>query len=395
MIIQCTKKVLDTLNVDAAQIVSAEGFDQFPESMYGWHANIVTIQRRKVLVLINNESRFPVIINRLLKKDVANIQRLIFEAIRVALQMEGVSKAVIDQYFATAGDLVFSKTANRSMIGRLSNAIRDIEAWEEFIDKNATIQRHISPLAGAMIQRDTDNQGFYPTTRMLECLAKLNQLADVTEIMDVTLYQLHIKLDLRGHDIWRRVLIPANYSFRSLHNLIQIVFDWHDNHLHEFSVEQTNNKKLKIIMDDTPEIMEYAEFSADEIAQERFVSLATIFSQQKQVLYEYDFGDGWQHIIKLEKTIRATSQQAQLLECHGERPPENIGGLHGFNEYIATLNNPNATLDDEFMEWVASQKQRPLSKPFLNHALKHILFDYYYNENDQLLDTLKFLERLK
>ena len=67
MIIQCTKKVLDTLKIDAAKIVSPEGFDQLPESLYAWQANIITINRRKVLVLMNNETRFPIVINRLFK----------------------------------------------------------------------------------------------------------------------------------------------------------------------------------------------------------------------------------------------------------------------------------------------------------------------------------------
>ena len=395
MIIQCTKKVLDTLNVDASQLVAPDGFDQYPESLFGWHANIVTIYRRKVLVLMNNETRFPVVINRLLKKDLANVEELIHEAIRVALRMEGVSETVIDKYFALSKSLSFSKTANRSMVAKLNNTVREVEFWAEFLDKDATIQRYISPLVSKMIQSDAQNKGFYPKEKMLESLAKITDAKDVTQIMDVELYELNIQLALDGHEIWRRVQIPANYSFRSLHNVIQIVFDWQNYHLHEFSVERKDNKNLKIVMDDDPETMEFADFSRDEFVQERFVSLAEIFSQHPEVIYEYDFGDSWKHIITLEKSITATSPQAKLIEGKGERPPEDVGGLHGFNEYLTVINDPTSPEYENMNAWAASQKERAFSLKYTNHRLKEILHNYRYNENEQILDTLDFLSRFK
>ena len=395
MIIQCTKKVLDTLNVDASQLVSPEGFDQYPKSLFGWHANIVTIYRRKVLVLMNNETRFPVVINRLLKKDVANFESFIYEAIRVALRMEGVSETVIDKYFALSKGLAFSKTANRSMVAKLNNTVREVEFWSEFLDKDATIQRYISPLVSKMIQSDAQNNGFYPKEKMLESLARLNDCMDVADIMDVELYQLNIQLALDGHDIWRCVQIPANYSFRSLHNLIQIVFDWQNYHLHEFSVVGKDNKNLKIVMDDDPETMEFADFSGNEIVQERFVSLEEIFSQHPEVIYEYDFGDSWKHIITLEKSVNATTQYAKLIEGKGERPPEDIGGLHGFNEYLTVINDPTSPEYENFMAWAESQKERAFSLKYTNHRLKSILHNYYYNENAQILDTHEFLAKFK
>lgn len=394
MIIQCTKKVLDALNVDASQLVAPDGFDQYPESLFGWHANIVTIYRRKVLVLMNNETRFPVVINRLLKKDLANLEELIHEAIRVALRMEGVSETVIDKYFALSKDLAFSKTANRSMVAKLNNTVREVEFWEEFIDKDATIQRYISPLVSKMIQSDAQNNGFYPKEKMLESLARLNDCKDVTDIMDVELYQLNIQLALDDHDIWRRVQIPANYSFRSLHNLIQIVFDWQNYHLHEFSVAR-KDKNLKIVMDDDPDTMEFANFSGNEIVQERFVSLKDVFAQHPEVIYEYDFGDSWKHIITLEKSVNATTQHAKLLESKGERPPEDVGGLHGFNEYLTVINDPTSPEYENMHAWAASQKERTFSLKYTNHRLKDILYNYRYFENEHILDNEDFLARFK
>lgn len=351
MIIQCTKKVLDTLKIDAAKIVSPEGFDQLPESLYAWHANIVNINRRKVLVLMNNETRFPIVINRLLKKDLSNFEKLIHDAIRTALQMEGVIETVIDKYFALSKSLSFSKTANRSIISKLNNMVYDVDLWSEYIEKDVTIQKYISPIVSRMIQSDAQNKGFYPNEKMLESLAKLTGYNDVSRIMEIELYQLKIKLNLDGHDIWRRVQIPAHYSFRSLHNLIQIVFDWQNKHLHEFSVERSDDKNLKIIMDDDPEIMEFANFSSNDIVQERFISLSEIFSQHSEVFYTYDFGDSWEHMIALEKTITSTSSNTLLLASKGERPPEDVGGEYGFNEYLSAINSTNSPEHEMMKIW--------------------------------------------
>lgn len=395
MIIQCTKKALDALNVDVSKLVTPDGFDKYPESLFGWHANIVTINRRKVLVLMNNETRFPIVINGLLKKDTVNLQSLIYEAIKVALRMEGVSEAVIDKYFALSNDLIFSKTANRSMIAKLNNTVYEVEFWEEFLNKSTKIQHYISPIVSKMIQSDAQNKGFYPKERMLDSLARLNDCKDTTDIMDVELYQLNIQLALEGHKIWRRVQIPANYSFRSLHNLIQIVFDWQNYHLHEFSVVRKDNKNLKIVMDDAPEIMESANLSQNEIIQERFVSLTDIFSLHPEIIYEYDFGDSWKHIITLEKSITATSSQAKLIEGKGERPPEDVGGLHGFNEYLTVINDPTSPEYENMSAWAESQKERTFSLKYTNHRLESILHNYHYSVNKQVLDNEDFLARLK
>lgn len=395
MIIQCTKKALAMLNIDDSSLVSPEGFDQYPESLFAWHANIDTINRRKVLVLMNNETRFPIVINRLLKKDLSNFEKLIHDAIRTALQMEGVTETVIDKYLALSKSLSFSKTANRSMISKLNNMVYEVELWSEYIEKDVTIQKYISPIVSRMIQSDAKKEGYYPNEKMLKSLAKLTGYNDVSRIMEIELYQLKIKLDLDGHDIWRRVQIPAHYSFRSLHNLIQIVFDWQNKHLHEFSVERSNDKNLKIIMDDDPEIMEFANLSGNEIVQERFISLSEIFSQHSEVFYTYDFGDSWEHMITLEKTIISSSPHATLIEKKGERPPEDVGGEYGFNEYLSVIHNLNSPEHGMMKTWAETQKERTFSLKYTNYYLKNILHNYYYSENEQILDNEDFLSRLK
>lgn len=325
MLIQCTKSLLDQLGIKNSELYSPEGHEQFPNSFMAWHANFVTIDRKKAIVLMNNETRFPIVIYRPSKKDLSKINELIREAIITALRMEGVRKEVIEAYMEKAGEITFSKTANRSMVAKMNNAVREIEFTQEYLDERIRIQRYISMINGRFIQLSGNNPGFYPIEKMLKCLSLIYGQEDhegEDEVLEIDLYQLKIKINLEGHEIWRRVLVPSTYSFRHLHNIIQTIFDWHEAHLHEFVVKRAERKDLKIVMDDDPETMEYLDFDAFEIRQEQFVGLEEIFPTYDEVVYEYDFGDSWEHTITLEKVVKSNEFRATFVEGIGDRPPE-------------------------------------------------------------------------
>lgn len=216
---------------------------------------------------------------------------------------------------------------------------------------------------------------------MIESLAMLNGLdanQAPEQVFDIELYQLNIQIDLEEHHIWRRVLVPSNFSFRHLHNIIQIVFDWQNYHLHEFTVKRENNDSLTIAMDDELHTLEFFDFDNGEILQERFGSLHDIFSQHTDVTYQYDFGDYWMHKITLEKKVQAHSLQVVFLEGNGERPPEDVGGEFGFNEYLRIIGDATDSEYEEMKILAESQKERIFTVGQTNQRLKSVLYKYYY-----------------
>ncbi|HEY2420326.1 MAG TPA: plasmid pRiA4b ORF-3 family protein, partial [Neobacillus sp.] len=356
--------------------------EQFPNSFIAWHANFVSINRRKAIILMNNETRYSVVIYRPSNKDFSKIKELIFEVITEALRMEGVRKEVIEAYMAKAGELSFSKTANRSMVARMNNAVRDIEFMWENLDEKTRIQRYISIVTGRFIQSSGANEAFYPIEKMRKCLGivyGLDENAAVEDVLDIDLYQLKIQINLEGHDIWRRVFVPSTYSFRHLHHIIQTVFDWQNSHLHEFFVEGAENKPLKIVMDDNPETMEYVNFDNFEIQQERFIALEDIFPKYGDIIYEYDFGDSWEHSIKLEKVVKSKVFKATFLEGNGERPPEDVGGAWGFEEYLRIMENEKHPEYNDMKAWSEKQIERKLSPEKINQRLKQVISGYHYS----------------
>jgi hypothetical protein len=382
MLIQCTKALLDKIGINGSELASPEGHEQFPNSFIAWHANFVSINRRKAIILMNNETRYSVVIYRPSNKDFSKIKELIFEVITEALRMEGVRKEVIEAYMAKAGELSFSKTANRSMVARMNNAVRDIEFMWENLDEKTRIQRYISIVTGRFIQSSGANEAFYPIEKMRKCLGivyGLDENAAVEDVLDIDLYQLKIQINLEGHDIWRRVFVPSTYSFRHLHHIIQTVFDWQNSHLHEFFVEGAENKPLKIVMDDNPETMEYVNFDNFEIQQERFIALEDIFPKYGDIIYEYDFGDSWEHSIKLEKVVKSKVFKATFLEGNGERPPEDVGGAWGFEEYLRIMENEKHPEYNDMKAWSEKQIERKLSPEKINQRLKQVISGYHYS----------------
>lgn len=112
-------------------------------------------------------------------------------------------------------------------------------------------------------------------------------------------------------------------------------------------------------MNDEPHTLKFFDLDKEEILQERFVSLQDIFTQHATVTYQYVFGDAWTHTITLEKTIQTHSLQAVLLEGNGERPPEDVGGEHGFNEYLRIVNDATDPEHENMKIWATSKKKDP------------------------------------
>lgn len=374
MLIQCTKTLLDKIGVKSSDLASTEGFEELPISFMAWHANFVSINRRKAIILMNNATRYTVMIYRPNTKDFTKIKENIREAVEEALRMEGIKKEVIDSYFSKSGEITFAKTGSRSMLGKLNNTVLQVEFMLDEIDENKKFQKSISLITGRDIQSEGNNSIYYPYEKLSECLRMVYGRKD---IFDVTLYQLKINLDVAGHEIWRRVLVPSTFSFEHLHNIIQTVFDWQDAHLHEFEVDREEKKTLKIIMDD----YDQGSFNPEcfEVLQERFVALEDIFPVHQEIHYEYDFGESWIHTITLELVVQSEQLQAVYMEGKGERPPEDVGGEGGFEEYLQIISDPTHPDHEHMKSWAESQRERILIPEKINKRLKYVLNGYQYS----------------
>ena len=123
------------------------------------------------------------------------------------------------------------------------------------------------------------------------------------------IYSFKITLENVRGPVWRKVQVNSASSFQELHKIIQILFDWQDDHLHEFRIQKSNGicqKNVVIESDEEASSPFDSLFFDDEqtYLSETEERLHDHFLVEKdQARYTYDFGDDWQHKIVLEKIL--------------------------------------------------------------------------------------------
>jgi len=164
-------------------------------------------------------------------------------------------------------------------------------------------------------------------------------------------YQFKITLKGIKPPIWRRIQIPETYTFWALHVAIQDAMGWGDYHLHEFEVVYpSTGLKVNIGIPDE-------EFGREILPGWKH-KITDYFSMENQSAnYVYDFGDNWEHKIQLEK-ILPRDENIQYPVCTaGKRacPPEDCGGVWGYEEFLEAIRDPQHEQHEEMLEWIGGK----------------------------------------
>ena len=139
--------------------------------------------------------------------------------------------------------------------------------------------------------------------------------------------------------IWRRIEVSGAASLEDVHFALQAAIGWQNSHLHMFVV---GKKRYG---------MTTGEFERDQ-EDEREFRLAEVVGQGDVFLYEYDFGDGWEHEIKVKQVSTVTkSVRPRCLDGARACPPEDCGGPGGYAELLQALADPKHERHEELTEW--------------------------------------------
>ncbi len=160
--------------------------------------------------------------------------------------------------------------------------------------------------------------------------------------------RLKITLEDVEPAVMRRLEIPLALRLDRPHLVIQTAMGWTDTHLYEFRVGD----------------MEWGIPDADwgpssGPLDARKTTLADVIEDtgKKTLEYLYDFGDGWEHTVKVERIGPADPDAAYplLLEAEGRCPPEDIGGPPGYDEFLEAMADPDHERHDELLEWFGDE----------------------------------------
>lgn len=166
-------------------------------------------------------------------------------------------------------------------------------------------------------------------------------------------YQFKITLQGVRPPVWRRIQVPETYSFWDLHVAIQDAMGWLDYHLNEFEMvnPRTGAKVLIGIPDE--ESLDDREVLPDDKQK-----IARYFTpQNRHARYVYDFGDDWEHIASLEKIV-PREENVDYPRClAGKRscPPEDCGGIGGYEELLEALADPDHEEHEQMVTWLGGE----------------------------------------
>lgn len=164
-------------------------------------------------------------------------------------------------------------------------------------------------------------------------------------------YQFKITLKVVKPPVWRRIQVPETYTFWDLHVAIQDAMGWADYHLHEFEMinPRTMGKEL-IGMPDEDSIA----YGQRILCGWRQKISAWFFDDNNKAQYRYDFGDGWQHTIKLESIFPRAADILYPQCVAGSRacPPEDCGGPWGYENMLEIIDDKHHKEHESMMEWL-------------------------------------------
>jgi hypothetical protein len=161
------------------------------------------------------------------------------------------------------------------------------------------------------------------------------------------------KIQIKGitnPPVWRKITVPAKFSFYEFHIAIQVAFGWEDCHLFQFSPKGYGSTPTINIPDE-------ADYDYGESLNAEDVKLSEIFKKEKQKFtYIYDFGDDWTHTIVLEKILPEISMFPKLLDGKGQCPPEDCGGIWGYESLKETLLDKTHPEYEDLREWLGLEE---------------------------------------
>ena len=361
MVIGCTKKLLDFLAVKPQKLA--------PETdpLFSWTANLIILNRRKTLVAVNNATKCCFVLHGLTAKSISRLPELMKDGICAVLKSEYIASDVIDKYIADCGEnLTFTTTASRSDVAYCNKACERVERFVNLFEPDSMFQEKYLPWINNDMIAKEDYSFIYE-----KLVATLTQRYGAP-VQSAHVAELEVTLDLLT-PCKRTLVVPSNLNFYQLHRILQDAFEWHDCHLHQFVLTRDEYERpMKIIQ---PEFMKNEDWLALDESLESTdsttVTVREIFESQKNLDYEYDFGDGWIHTIKLKRFIpNCTTPYPHCTEAIGDAPMEDSGGPYGFDEKMKILNDPDHPEHEWISEWVRSAWWHPLDFDAINRRIR-------------------------
>lgn len=344
LVVRGTKKLRDRVKGTVATD------DDASTTLLGdWFATAL-FWKPQVALLVNHRTFVPVFMPL---APAASLLDRAPDAIAGVLQRLGADESFIESELDAMREAQVAPTNDRSVVGVMNEfAFHGEIRWHEGI---GSLEDLAVDLAGMPLGPLRKRSGF-PDRELAAVLGieypgrqRLRRVGGTASTPPAAAPQvLQLKVTLKGTKppIWRRVVVESSATLDQLHEAIQAAFGWWNYHLYEFEFGRTRYG----IPD--PDDFDFGPPTRDA----RKARLDQVASAGSTFTYTYDFGDNWEHKVIVEKVLDA-SCVASLPSCiDGRRagPPEDCGGVWGYEELLAILGDPSHPEHAERAEWASA-----------------------------------------
>ena len=344
LVLRGTKKLRDRVKGAAA----VDG-DESTTALGDWFANAL-FWRPQVALLVNGRTLLPVFMEL---APAATLLDRAPAAIEAVLRRHGVDDRFLTAERDAMREVRIAPTNDRSVLGVMNEFAfhgewlfkegqQDLEALSVRMASlivgrlsNGSPDRELAAVAG---RAETPNNVIpFPGQPAPAAPAAKPRTASGG------VFQLKITLQDTKPPIWRRVLVDGSATLDHLHEVIQAAFGWWNYHLHEFEIGRT-----RYGVPDPDE--DWGEPPRDE----HRTRLDAVASEGSTFRYTYDFGDGWEHRVVVEKVLPASTVATVPACIDGRRacPPEDCGGTWGYRELLEILADRKHPEHVERRDWL-------------------------------------------
>jgi hypothetical protein len=151
--------------------------------------------------------------------------------------------------------------------------------------------------------------------------------------------QLRIELLDVEPAVWRRILVPELITMAELAQILVAAMGWNGSHLHLFRV---GDNEYGVADEDAPE----------EEIDESEVTVTEALGGHDRFAFDYDFGDGWEHDVVVEKRSSSGVEFAACLDGQNACPPDDVGGPGGYEDFLVAIADTAHEDHVEYLEWI-------------------------------------------
>ena len=381
MIFRISSKLARKVKYSPNEIIPV---DDYP--LADWSAHLFIAQRNQYVILTNTASLYSVV---LLGAGISDCNLFIKRAIgciREAMEADELAQPFHRHVVPHAGSFQFSKALNRSVTGSMNDLIFHAKSWliergcspfdagfklndmpcsmldyrvpREAIRSLADSHQKAKPrTAGARDDTDRKTSAELPVADQTNARGRVRiagkakafsaKRPTAKGIAGERVYQFKISLVGAAPPIWRRIQI-FDCTLDQLHGHIQTAMGWHNCHLHQFDI--------KGVCHGDPSLLE-GDFNCVDSTQTMVSGVLPKSGKRFGFRYMYDFGDSWKHEILFEGCLAPTNGKRYPLCLEGERacPLEDVGGVWGYQNFLAAIANPNHEEHEDFLEWCGGE----------------------------------------